>query len=265
MKWDVAVLHIDHGMRPDSADDAIFVEELAEEMGFMFQLGRITPPESGSIEGYFSRKRRDIYTEVAGGTDLVATGHTASDRAETLILRLLEGAGLRGLGGMDYRGEGPVRRPLLDLSRIQLQEYLEILGQEWLEDPTNQSDEFLRNRIRTNVLPVLESISPGSVFSIAGSSENLAMWRDIVDGMIEKTMEEVVTGDSFRVDLLLESPEPLVLSLLWALCGRPRSGRMELGKALKWLRSGKGGTHSLPGGYTLEVVGPVARIFSKER
>lgn len=253
MKWDLSVLHIDHGARSDSAADAAFVEELAVRLELPFQLRRISPPESGSLEAHFSRKREAIYNEIAEGSDLVATGHTASDRAETLILRLLEGSGLRGLGGMDYFGRGPVRRPLLDLSRHELLEYLSTIDQGWIEDPTNIEDTFLRNRIRHSIIPALESLSPGCSYALGRSSANLSQWRDVIDDMIEKSVEELVSGDKFIVKEYLDFPKAVRLGILWVLSGRPRSGREEIEKTDRWLSDKKNGFHLLPGGLRITV------------
>ena len=153
MNWELSVLHVDHGIRKDSSRDAAFVRALAEGMGLPCDVHVLKPHLSGSLEDLFSRERQRIYAESASNERLVATGHTADDRAETLIMRMMEGAGPRGLGGMDYEGVGPVRRPLLDMTRKQLREYLDSLGQEWLADPTNREDDFLRNRIRHIILP----------------------------------------------------------------------------------------------------------------
>ena len=198
MNWKLAVLHIDHHARPRSGEDAVFVKDLAEGIGLQCDIEEVSPPGSGSAEGHFSAERNRIYGEYASGKVLVTTGHTASDRAETLLIRLLEGSGLRGLGGMDYFGRGSVRRPLLDFTRIELREYLETIGQNWIEDPTNQEDSFLRNRIRHQVIPVLESISKGSTRAIARSSANLSQWRDIAGNIIDDSLDELLDGDTFR-------------------------------------------------------------------
>ncbi|MCD4847219.1 MAG: tRNA lysidine(34) synthetase TilS [Candidatus Aegiribacteria sp.] len=253
MKWDVSVLHIDHGTRSDSADDAAFVEELAVRLELPFQLRRISPPESGSLEAYFSRKRKAIYAEIAEGFDLVVTGHTASDRAETLILRLLEGSGLRGLGGMDYFGRGPVIRPLLDLSRHDLQKYLSTIDQSWIEDPTNIEDTFLRNKIRHTIMPALESLSQGCSYALGRSSANLSQWRGVMDNIIEESIKELVSQDKFIVEHYLNYPRAVRLGVLWVLSGRPRGGREEIEKTDRWLSDKKNGFHLLPGGLRITV------------
>ncbi len=260
MDWKLAVLHIDHCARPGSGEDALFVKDLAEGIGLQCNIEKTSPPGSGSPEGHFSAERNRIYTEYALEQILVTTGHTASDRAETLIMRLLEGSGLRGLGGMDYFGRGSVRRPLLDFTRSELREYLDTIGQNWIEDPTNQEDLYLRNRIRHSVIPVLESVSPGSTFAIARSSANLSQWRDFTDSIIDDSLDELLDGDTFRREEYLNLPRAVRLGILWAVSGRPRSGKLEIEKTDRWILGKKDGYHILPGGTTITAEGGSIRI-----
>ncbi len=97
--------------------------------------------------------------------DKVATGHTLDDQAETVLMRLIRGTGLRGLGGIYPRivvehengdGHGEIVRPLLGVRRIDLEHYLEDVKQSWREDSTNADSKFTRNRVRKLVLPLLE-------------------------------------------------------------------------------------------------------------
>ncbi len=260
MNWELAVLHIDHGARPESSEDVVFVKDLAEGMSLQCNVEEIPAHLSGSVEGYFSAERSRIYREYSSDSILVTTGHTASDRAETLIMRLLEGSGLRGLGGMDYFGRGAVRRPLLDFTRSELREYLEAIGQNWVEDPTNQEDSFLRNKIRHSVIPVLESISPGSTYAIARSSANLSQWRDITGEVIDDSLDELLDGDTFRIDKYLCLPRAVRLGILWAISGRPRGGKLEIEKTDKWILGKKEGFHILPGGTRITAEGGMIHI-----
>ncbi len=260
MNWELAVLHIDHRARTESGEDAAFVKNLAEGLGLHCIIEEISPHGSGSVEGYFSAERNRIYCKNSSDNSLIVTGHTASDRAETLIMRLLEGSGLRGLGGMDYLGRGPVRRPLLDFTRSELREYLRAIGQSWIEDPTNQEDTFLRNRIRHRIIPVLESISPGSTCAIARSSANLSQWRDVTAGIIDDSLDKLLDGDTFQTDKYSNLPRAVRLGILWAVSGRPRSGKLEIEKTDRWILGKKEGFHILPGGTKITSEGGMIRI-----
>jgi tRNA(Ile)-lysidine synthase len=260
MAWKLGVLHIDHRARPGSGQDAGFVERLAGELGLPFELRRLDPPGGSSPEAVFSSMRLGIYRETAGETGLVAVGHTASDRAETVILRLMEGSGLRGLGGMDYRGEGPVRRPMLDLTREDVQAKLREMGQAWVEDPTNESSRFLRNRIRSLILPAIEEVSPGSTIAFARSASILSGWRDVADGAAEALVQGMMDEGAMAVSEYASLSPVLRLGLLWAVSGRPRGGRTELEKADRWLCRGGRGRHPLPGGSVLQSDGNRASV-----
>jgi tRNA(Ile)-lysidine synthase len=251
MKWDLSVLHIDHGYRAASSADADFVRDMAASAGIPFALRRLPArARTGSPEGEFSASRQRIF-EDAAGEGLVAVGHTASDRAETLLLRLLEGAGLRGLGGMDYRGIGPVRRPLLDLTGDEVREYVSSCGVPWVEDETNRDSSFARNRIRASVIPVLEELFPGAVKRLAASSAGLAGWRRVADGLTAVALELAGMpgeGTVLRRSAYRSLDGVLRLAVLWEICGRPRTGLAELEKTDRWICTGRVGVKLLPGG-----------------
>lgn len=253
MNWSLEVLHVDHGAREESGSDAEFVRSLARERQLPFYLHEIVPAQTGSLEDHFSRERQRIYASLGLEGALVATGHTADDRAETVVMRLLEGAGLRGLGGMDYLGRGPVRRPLLDLTRGKLRDYLRGLEQPWIEDPTNREADFLRNRIRRVVMPALESVSPGSAVSIARSSANLTQWRDLIEEKVADSLDELIHGGTFTREKYASLPRAVRLAVLWTLAGKPRGGRLEIEKTDRWILSGKEGFHILPGGKRISM------------
>jgi tRNA(Ile)-lysidine synthase len=253
MGWDLSVLHIHHGVREAAADDAEMVEASARLLGLPFTLRRIAPPKGGSLEDGLSRLRHGIYAEEAGEGGLVAVAHTATDRAETLLMRLLEGAGPRGLGGMSYRGVGPVRRPMLRMQRHELRDYLSRRGLSWAEDETNTDPAILRNRVRSRVLPALEAVSPGAALRVAASAELLSGWRDAMDALTSDALARIAAGDAVSREGYAGLHRQLRLSVLWELCGRPRSGRGELEKTDRWIMSGGTGSHRMPGGRLLRA------------
>lgn len=260
MKWNLSVLHIDHQMRDTSRDDADFTRDLAKGMQLPFRYILPEPHVGSSPEGAWSAIRQKIYESVSSESEptaFVSVGHTASDRAETLLMRLMEGAGLRGLGGMDYIGRGPVRRPLLDLTREEVREYLSSIGQKWIDDPTNADDSILRNRVRHDIIPALEAVFHNSEQRLARAAAGLSDWRDIVFQVVESalmTVSEVSSsGTIVNREHYRALPRGLRLGVLWELSGRPRKGRLELEKTDRWLLSGACGSHSLPGGPTMVV------------
>lgn len=254
MNWDLSVLHINHGIRDDSYRDAEFVQLLAQDLSIPFELKNVNAGNSSPSEGLLSSLRQKIYMSVGREDRLIAVGHTASDRAETFLMRLMEGAGLRGLGGMDYIGIGPVRRPLLDITREQVRAYLEDNAITWLDDPTNLDNSILRNSVRNIILPCINGVSPESTKAFSRASAGLSGWRDYIDTVISKTLDELVADSIFCRDDYLELPEVIRLSILWDIAGRPRSGRHELEKTDRWINTGKNGFHNLPGGVRLTIL-----------
>jgi tRNA(Ile)-lysidine synthase len=158
-----ALAHLHHGIRRGAADDdQRFCERLAADLEVPFETTRVDVPslaecERLSIEVAGRRARQEFFRAVLAdhSADCVATAHTADDQAETVLLRLLRGTGLKGLAGI-----APVRdrliRPLLECTRSQLRDELERRQQPWREDLTNLDLTNPRNRLRLDVLPSLE-------------------------------------------------------------------------------------------------------------
>jgi tRNA(Ile)-lysidine synthase len=158
----VIAAHLDHGLRPDSRDDAAFCRNLCARLGVPIHVG------SADVRGRAGRDhagiedaaREERYAFLRGvadeeGASCIAVAHTRDDQAETFLLRLLRGSGSAGLGAMRPRA-GLVIRPLLGATRIDVIEHLRSRGLEWREDATNGDLRLARNRVRHELLPYLE-------------------------------------------------------------------------------------------------------------
>ncbi len=160
------IAHVDHGLRPCSAEDARFCEKLARELGCPFHLLTLAPPDfpKGVNKQARARELRHGFLKDAAreaGCDAIALAHHASDQAETVIFRLLRGSGPRGVCGM-ARWEPPYFRPLLGVPRASIEEAARENGWEFREDPTNKTPVYSRNRIRAELLPLAAEICPGA-------------------------------------------------------------------------------------------------------
>jgi tRNA(Ile)-lysidine synthase len=158
------VLHVDHGLRAESARDGEFVRDLAARLGVPCEVARVTVARGGSLEAQ-ARAARYAALEAradAIGAARIAVGHTRDDQAETLLMRVLEGAGPRGLAGIPPT-RGRVIRPLLEVGRGDVLAALGAAGLPWIEDPSNLDLKFLRNRVRHELLPLLTSAYRGDV------------------------------------------------------------------------------------------------------
>lgn len=158
----LSVAHLDHGARGEEGrGDARFVEELAGRLGLPFDLGHWAPGRAGHFEADARRARLGWLAEVAGrrGAGAVALGQTADDQAETILHRIVRGTGIGGLAGMPARrrlapGVALVR-PLLDVSRAEVRDYLAAIGQDFREDSSNRDTARTRARLRLDLLPKL--------------------------------------------------------------------------------------------------------------
>jgi tRNA(Ile)-lysidine synthase len=169
--------HLHHGLRGEEADgDLRFARELAASLGLMFHESRVdvadeaqADPATGkgaeSTEEAARRLRYAWFRQLmgAGLVDAVATAHTLDDQAETVLTKFLRGAWTEGLSGIHpvlEFAEGRIVRPLLATTRAEIEVYLNALGQSWREDSSNRHLTFTRNRIRHELLPLLESWNP---------------------------------------------------------------------------------------------------------
>jgi tRNA(Ile)-lysidine synthase len=222
------IAHLDHMLRGrQSVDDAQFVRALADKMRLEITIGAVDVRAAAEaagrgIEETAREKRYDFLVSVANetGCDRIAVGHTMSDQAETFVMRVIRGAGSRGLsamrpirlldGGTGRQGEGatsPARplapspcrpvspsplliRPLLCITREEVEEYCRQRKLEFRTDATNQDSQYTRNRIRREIIPAMMAINPRAVSSIARAAENLASDQDALDSLLSSLMED---------------------------------------------------------------------------
>jgi tRNA(Ile)-lysidine synthase len=164
-EWELIVAHLDHGLRPASAEEARFTARLTEQLGLA---GVVERREVATLQGpgenLESAARRVRYEFLRAVRDetapggLIATGHTLDDQLETVALRLERSAGLRGARGILPLREDGVVRPLLGARRVDLREWLTARGLDWVEDESNLDPAFRRNlwRTRFSRLPAAE-------------------------------------------------------------------------------------------------------------
>ena len=182
---DLVVAHLDHNIRPESADDAAFVGEIARRWNLPFLTSRL-PAEAltreGNLEATARRLRYQFLAQAAVDQQVdgckvdVAVAHTANDQAETVVMNLIRGSGVHGLAGMqaartlhlENRPVPGVRvvRPLLDVTRAEILKYLSEHDIPWREDESNQDRTFVRNRVRHEILPRLEELNPRIVSAL---------------------------------------------------------------------------------------------------
>jgi len=186
-RWQLTVAHLDHGLRPDSHDDASFVADAAAALDLACTIQRtdvadLARTEGRTLEEAGREARYRFLEEVAPPDTLVATAHTADDSAETILLNLVRGSGLAGVSGIPAR-RGRVVRPLIGSRRAGLRAALDAAGIGYRLDPTNEGLDASRNRIRHEVMPALERINPAAVEALARFGGLAADDDDLLDAI----------------------------------------------------------------------------------
>lgn len=189
--FSVAAAHFDHHIRPNSGQDAAFCRRFCAELGVELWVGE---GEVGAMEGNLeanARAARYAFLEETAekiGAEVIATAHTASDNLETVLMHLTRGCGLNGLCGIQPR-RGKIVRPMLQTTRKAVERYLEENGLEFVTDQTNLDDSYVRNRIRHQVVPVLESVNPRVTEQVSCMTELLRQDEAALRTLAERTPE----------------------------------------------------------------------------
>jgi len=225
-----SVLHFNHKIRGADADeDERFVAALAQQHGLEFYRSSADVPAYAaehklSLETAGRQARYQFFESFLErpALDAIATGHTLDDQAETVLMRVLRGAGTRGMGGIyprkavlccDGKGVGYVVRPLLGVRRTEVRAYLQSLNQLWREDATNADLQYTRNRVRHGLIPLIETrFKPTAVAALAQLAEVAREEENYWEGELGRLMPELTrVPDSGAGRLAVDIPSLLAL------------------------------------------------------
>ena len=219
----VTAAHVDHGLRPGSAAEAEVVREAAHAFGARFLSLTVPVPPGPNLE---ARARAARYAALPPD---VLTGHTADDQAETVLLNLMRGAGLDGLAGM-----GPDRHPLLRLRRSETRHACAVLALSPVQDPSNADPVFRRNRVRHELVPLLDSIAGRDVSAIlARQAELLREEAVLLD-------ELAAVLDPTDAPALAVAPRALARRAVRAWLGRDQEHPVDAASVERVLAVGRG-------------------------
>ena len=266
--------HVNHQLRGEGSDaDQRWLSQQCRHLGLPLKVRRcdtaaLAADEGDGIEAAARAARYRLLTEMAEavGVRLIATGHTRDDQVETVLFRLLRGAGLRGLAGMPaVRSLSPavsLVRPLLRCSRTEVLDYLASINQSYCEDVTNANVQFARNRLRRELLPYLREYFnvnvDGALERVAGvASEAQRLLETLAEPLLARALLELAPerGEALLdVSPLADQPEVLVCEALrraWR-----DAGFGEQAMSGQWWRqltqlaqsTADGGSLNLPGG-----------------
>ena len=229
----VVCAHYDHRLRGTESDrDAQFVREMAARFGVEFvceggDVAAFAAANGLGIEDAARRKRYEFLERAADryGCTRIATAHTADDQAETVLLNLVRGSGARGLTGIPPV-RGRIVRPLLGVTRAEIEAYLAERGLDHVEDSSNESLDYARNRVRRQVMPLLRELNAAAPAHICAAAESLRADEAYLDGLAREFVEQHYVNQELSIQPLLALGEPVLYRVLRALC--PGASRRNL-------------------------------------
>lgn len=181
-------LHVHHGLQAAADAWPMHCQAFCDELGVPLQVLRVRVAEQASVEGAAREARYQALGAVVGSNELLLTAQHADDQAETLLFRLLRGAGVRGAAAMPVQrplGAGYLVRALLEVSRAELERYARDHGLRWVEDPTNGDQQLSRNYLRHEVFPRLTARWPRAVGAMARSAAHFREAQGLLDDLAE--------------------------------------------------------------------------------
>lgn len=197
LHYKLHLVHFDHALRPESRADSRFVVEQARDRELPCSVerrdvGEYARAQKLSIEEAGRRLRYVFFEQAAHriGAAFIALGHHAEDQAETVLLRLLRGSGTTGLGAMEVVRDGRYVRPLLGVRRREIEEYAREWALSYREDSSNRDLRFMRNRVRSELLPLLKEYNP----NIAETLNRTARLLKDEDQLLSQLAQEAINA-----------------------------------------------------------------------
>ena len=290
----LTVAHVHHHIRPgatgeqDADADAALVADLAREFGLPFVRADLDPNTNNgqNVEAWARRERYRALSTLARhvGSHYVVTAHHADDQLETLLMRMLRGASVKGLAGIAWRrrlagGEGQraciLVRPMLCVDRADVCKYLSDLGQTWRHDHTNTDPTRWRARLRRDVLPVLHDLRPGAGARAVALADHLCHVASWLESQVCDVVKQEVTqaGDAIVIPRAAARKLPRAVvagvlrhALLQAGAGADDVGQSTLEPIMRAVSDRRGGTRSfdIAHGITIELTAQHVRIFPSQ-
>ena len=215
LDYDVEAVHCNFHLRGQESDrDEAFVRSLCDREGIVLHLSHFDTTTYAELHQvsiemaarelryrYFEQLRQDI------GAVEICVAHHQDDAVETLLMNLVRGAGIHGLTGIRPRN-GHVVRPLLCVSRADIEDYLRSVGQDYVTDSTNLVPDVVRNKLRLQVLPLLRELNPAASENMAKTARRLADVETLYDLTVRRLADEVTVDGAIDVEVLLQGPAP---------------------------------------------------------
>ena len=238
----ISACHINHQLRGAEADrDEHFAEGVCERYGVkLYILHADVKGEAVRQKKSTEQCGRDIrYAFFEKTADMlgakIATAHTASDNAETVLFNLARGSGAAGLCGIPPV-RGNIIRPLIECTRSDIENYCRERNLEYVTDSTNLTDEYTRNKIRLEVIPKLKEINPSFENAVSGMTERMMQTMDFINKSAENILESAYTENGYRISVLQEADEAVLSQAIMIICKKnnvsPEAKHIELIKKI---------------------------------
>lgn len=220
-KWTISIGHINHGLRgTESEEDAAFVEQLgtALTVPVFIRTPRLCKQEvrssKQSLQAYAREVRYQALEDIVqeSGATKIATGHTADDQAETVLMWMIRGSGSGGLSGIPPTRGGRIVRPILNFPRREIVNYLDQRQLTYRVDSSNNQTTYLRNRIRKNLMPQLQDYAPGLVSVLSRQAEIIREDHIYLEHVAAKALQDI-GEDKGKLEIQIDRAALLVLPL----------------------------------------------------
>lgn len=267
------LVYFDHGLRPrgEIARDVAVVEKLSALTGFSLSVIKLKIPSRGaSVENKAREARYRSLEKIAraGRFDVVMTAHTADDNAETLVMRMIRGTGLKGLGGIlparpFAEGGITLARPLVFFRKKELLDFLGRRGARYSADSTNRDERFFRNAVRRRIMPELEKLNPAAVIHISNLSRSLSCDSDFMEAASARAYARAVSDGVLDLKKFFRYNVSVRNRLINMWLGDKRIHNFALTRAVESFLSDPSAKKIAAGGVVFKKQGNLVNFISK--
>lgn len=203
--FNLRAIHVDHQLQPQSHEWALHCQRVCDNLSIDLTILKANskPGRKESIEAWARQTRYALIEEQLVPGEALLTAQTLDDQAETILMMLMRGAGIKGLAAMGLqKGLGmhnTLYRPFLNISKAQILEYANSYHLEWIDDPSNNDQNFTRNFIRHELLPKMASMNPGVKSALARSASHIGEAQQLIQTLAELDANDVICPESNRL------------------------------------------------------------------
>ncbi|MFM9835967.1 MAG: tRNA lysidine(34) synthetase TilS [Methylophilaceae bacterium] len=218
LSFQLSAMHVHHGLSKNADEWATFCTKTCDDLNIPIKVHKVTLDKTSGL-GIEAAARKARYACLSStNADFVCLAHHQNDQAETLLLQLARGAGVKGLAGMAQQDYGrKLLRPLLNFSRLELEGYAKQYRLQWIEDESNDDTHFDRNYIRHSVLPALQLRYPAITQTLSRAAENLADASELLDDLAQLDAKTFIHDQKISLEAfkLLSVPRQSNLMRFW--------------------------------------------------